>query len=289
MTDVVPSLSIENLVNQRAGVMQRLQQAVELLREAASIAQVAHLGMPRIVVKNGYGGGRSDEVQLSDAYTGVDRDGATWPRGASAEDAVLKTLRASVDCAAWQWLMHQSGLRSLMDHQAREKWDEAVSAGDVPELTAENVRATFRSLHAGRQEMFERGVLQCFKALSWDHKTNLPQKFGKRLVLTWIRTPVSGAGGSLGSVNYRNVDRLDDLSRVFHVLERKPEPDHRNGWYGRLSAVRTLDDGPAEDDYLSVRCFRNGNAHVTLKRADLVEQMNKILARHYPGALPEPK
>jgi len=28
---------------------------------------------------------------------------------------------------------------------------------------------------------------------------------------------------------------------------------------------------------------------VTFKRLDLVEAMNRIIAKHYPGALPEPK
>lgn len=45
----------------------------------------------------------------------------------------------------------------------------------------------------------------------------------------------------------------------------------------------------AETAYLSIRTFKNGNGHVTFKRPDLVEKMNKIIAKHYPGALPAPK
>lgn len=40
------------------------------------------------------------------------------------------------------------------------------------------------------------------------------------------------------------------------------------------------------DDYLHLRWFKNGNGHITFKRPDLVEQMNLILAKHYPHALP---
>jgi len=41
----------------------------------------------------------------------------------------------------------------------------------------------------------------------------------------------------------------------------------------------------AENDYFHLRWFKNGNGHLTFKRADLVEQMNRILAKHYPNAL----
>ena len=35
--------------------------------------------------------------------------------------------------------------------------------------------------------------------------------------------------------------------------------------------------------------IKNGNAHVTFKRMDLVDTMNRIIAKHYPGALAAPK
>lgn len=82
--------------------------------------------------------------------------------------------------------------------------------------------------------------------------------------------------------------------RVLHVLDGKPEPDHRGGMYHVLT--RSVPERPAaefpraaENDYLAVRLFRNGNGHASFKRPDLVERMNLILAKHYPGALPEPR
>lgn len=162
-------------------------------------------------------------------------------------------------------------------------------------MISSELRSTFRMLHDSRGEMFDRGVLACFKSLAWDYKTNLPQKFGKRIVITYMRNSVTagsrygGTGTSLGMPNYDRCNRLDDLVRVLSVLDGKPEPDHRNGWYSRLGSCRATTDPDAADDYLSVRSFRNGNAHITFKRPDLVDQMNKIIAKHYPGALPAPK
>jgi hypothetical protein len=37
---------------------------------------------------------------------------------------------------------------------------------------------------------------------------------------------------------------------------------------------------------IKIRCGSNGNGHVQFLRLDLVEQLNKIVAKHHPGALP---
>lgn len=291
-TELVPSVSIDNLVNQRAAVMERMRQAIALMQEAADIAAVAHLGMPRVNMGTGFSRS-SSEVSLATSQLGTDRAGSRWEHKESPQDAIERMLRLGVDSAAWQYLMHESGMRTLMDAKARSDWDKAISEGDIPELTAANIRSTFGMLHNSRGEIFERGVIACFQGLAWDYKTNLPQKFGKRIVITYLRGSMSpgkwGGSDSLGHPHYERCNLLDDLTRVFTVLDGKPEPDHRQGWYGRISRCNRTDDPLPADDYLQVKTFRNGNAHITFLRPDLVDKMNKIIAKHYPGALPAPK
>lgn len=281
-TDLVPSVSIANMVNCRAAVMQRLQQAIDLIQEASDIATEAHLGMPTFSVSNGYSRSSSD-LRINSGTWGQDRHGPREGIARSADPDIAKLLRLGLDCGAWQYLMSQSGLRTLMDATAREKWDKAVSAGDVPELTDANIRSTFKMLHDSRGEIFERGVIACFKSLSWQHKTNLPQKFGRRIVMTYLT----------GSYGHGKCDQLDDLVRVLSVLDGKPEPDHRRGIYSAISAAGLngwpCKAGVVDTEYLSIRTFKNHNGHVTFKRQDLVDKMNLIIAKHYPGALPAPK
>lgn len=283
-TDLVPSVSIENLVNQRAAVMERIAQAVDLIQQAAEIARAAHLGMPRIVMTANYSSrGRWCERDLAASFLEPHRDGSTYEHEAAAREDVQRLARLGVDSAAWQYLMHESGMRSLMDATAREKWDRAIAEGDIPELTGPNIRSTFGMLHDSRAEIFERGVIACFRGLSWSYKTNLPQKFGKRIVLAYLT----------GSGSYGKCDQLDDLVRVMAVLDGKPEPDHRRGARMALQEAGILGwpskPGRAETEYLSIRTFKNLNGHVTFKRPDLVEKMNRIIGKHYPGALPAPK
>ena len=114
-----------------------------------------------------------------------------------------------------------------MSAAKRTEVDEAIRAETVPPLTREAIRATFTQLHESRGEMFEQGVIECFRRLSWDYTTNLPQKFGKRIVVTYLT--------SYGSANYKQCDELDDLLRVFHLCDGKPEADHRRSCYRLIS------------------------------------------------------
>ena len=254
MTDLVKSISIENMLNQRRAVAERLKEAKRLYDEAHEIAK--KMGLESGIPTCSYG----------DRYR---RD-----LGIERAD-YLSLVLAQVDAQAWDYLMKESGLRTFMDSAARESWDSAIRGSRTPELNAENVRHTFEDLYGQRGEMFERGVITVFKNLSWDYKSNSPCRFGKKIIIEYF-------GGLEWSANSTRCDRLDDLERVFHVLDGKPEPDHRNGWYNRFCGGKR----ESESDYMAGKRFKNGNGHMTFKRPDLVDKLNEIVARHYSGALP---
>ncbi|MRS99701.1 DUF4942 domain-containing protein [Ralstonia pickettii] len=260
-TDLVKSVSIVNLANQRAAVAERIRAALDLLAEAERLAQAAHLGFPRLVLDNSYA--HRDSLTVTGEYA----------KRPEAEQAILHT----VDAQGWNYLLSESGLRTFMDARARAQWHQQIADGEVPELTAANIEATFTELHGARGDMFERGVLECFRRLSWDYKTNQPFRFGKRIILKALF--------SYGSLNGHGTNELDDLMRVFHVLDSKPEADHRAGVYYLISHARQQRQAQAENDYLHLRWYKNGNGHLTFKRPDLVDKMNQIIAKHYPNAL----
>lgn len=267
----VKSVSVENMVRMRAAVMDRFDQAIALLREAESIAETANIGNPRLEI----------------ATNGRGRTGT--PITATEARAVIQ---GEVDRVAWAYLMDESGLRTFMDAEARGKWTGQLYDGkDIPELTAENVQATFGTMYNARGEMFERGVIGCFKRLSWDYKTNNPFRFGKRLVMRAVvdvrkwHDGRTGRSGLFVHTGYQRMNELDDLSRVFHVLDGKPEPDHRSGTDHAVSDAIKANLWECETPYFSIRWFKNGNGHLTFKRPELVDSLNSIVAKHYPGAL----
>ena len=84
-SDLVPSVSVENMVNQRAAVLERIGRAVDLIREAATIASAAHLGMPGFTVGIGYGRTTADR-SLAGSRVMPNRDGSTFDREATERD-----------------------------------------------------------------------------------------------------------------------------------------------------------------------------------------------------------
>lgn len=263
-TEVVKSLSIDNLVNQRESVRLSLERAKDALDQADLIVHA---------ISDAYAGNRL-------GHRGV--AALLMKRDAHLFEFNVESAMKSFDAQAWHHLLHASGMRSLMDAKAREAWDKQIQDCDVPELTKATIESTFAAMHNQRGEMFERGVIACFKGLAWDYKTNLPVRFGKRIVLTYM-------------VGYHSTktDHLDDLMRVMCILDGKPEPDHRNGISALLSNAglsrySSPTAGKCENDYVKIKTFKNGNGHIEFKRPDLVERMNKIIAAHFPGALPRP-
>ena len=262
---VIPSVSIANMLAKREAVVQRLGQIIALVAEAEELATSAGLGKMRWVM-----------------------DGERWDCPARLlQDGFLDACIKRLDAGGWRTLLDQSGLRTFMDAKAREDWDKRLYDVKVPEFNAANIRATFGALYESRGDIFERGVINVFKELSWHYRTNKPQKLGKRLIITHVLNECIGKGGGYGSPCQRNVDKLDDLVRILHVLDGKTQPDHRQGMYCRISEATRAGQPGMEDEYMAIRWFRNGNGHVTFKRLDLVDSMNLILAKHHPNALPE--
>lgn len=253
--ELVPSVSIETLVMQRNAMVDRVKAAHAALIEAEELSATMFGENHR---------GTHSALRNYTTHTEFTSD-----RG-------LQEAIKEIDGRCWQYLLHHSGLRTFMDAKARSEWDEAISKNDVPELTVDTINATFTTMHAARGEMFERGVIAVFKGLSWDYKTHTGVMFGKRIILKYINRYPWG-------VDHGGCDKLDDLLRVMAVLDGKPEADHRRASFQQLHHAKLGEDTSL--GYFSVRLFKNGNGHLTFLRPDLVDQMNAILARHYPGAL----
>ena len=189
-----------------------------------------------------------------------------------------------IDAAAWQNLMTKSGLRSFMDNKAKSEWDSAIYDKKTPPLTLDNIRSTFENLHNGRGDLFERGVIQIFKNLKWDYKTNKPSLFGSKIIVGFICS-----SKPFVSIVHDTTNKLDDLVRAFSILDGKPEPDHRNGLYGKLSGFVRSTDKELQTEYMNIKIYTGTRtAHITFTRPDLVDKLNTIITKHYGASLPRP-
>lgn len=250
--ELIPSISIAALLQARDAVMERVEQAMALIREADGIAKAANISGPMYAAANlryGYGHGSFDQFE--------------------------DLCRREMDASAWNLLLRESGMAAMLDKTAKDQWHEAIQKKQTAPLTREAIAGTFGQLYEDRGAMFERGVIEVFRSLSWNYKTNQPAAFGKRVIVAVNRW-------------HQGHEKLDDLWRVMCVLDGKPPPDNRNAVMVLLHGATRKNDNAAETPYFKIKLYPGvGNAHLTFTRPELVDRMNAILAKHYGAALPK--
>ncbi|MHA1053386.1 DUF4942 domain-containing protein [Enterobacter mori] len=168
-------------------------------------------------------------------------------------ETAMKAITRNLDRSIWRDLLKKSGMLSLMDAEARNQWYNSLEKDDIPAISEENILNTFEQLHQSKAEVFEHGIINVFKGLSWG----------------WKR------------------DRLADLERMLMILDGKPVPDNRADVTRRLSdhIHESRHSNHYEDEMFAIKYFQKGTAHITLKRTELLDKLNNIITRHYPGAL----
>lgn len=272
MNEILPSTTIDRVCSLRDAAINRMREAVEAMVRAHELALEAD--------------GFAKQARGADGFWFKDRskesDYARLFASVNPERS-LEVYRQHVDASVWSHLLSSTGMTSLMDRTAKEEFD-ATLAGEVPEVTPDNVRATMESLIGDANLIFQRGLARAFIELDRRFKSHDAFKIGSRIVLTNVFD-------SWGSVNYhsRMGEVITDIERVFAVLDGNRDTvgslmtqireDRGGGFRPRQSYT--------ESDYFRVRCFKNGNAHLWFTRDDLVEKANRVLAAYYGEVLPD--
>jgi hypothetical protein len=262
-TELIRRDSIAELLVHRDAAVELYRRAAELILEANKAARRA--APSSRTCELGY-----DEMQRL-AYISEQR----------AVEEFADAARRRTDCAVWRHLLGASGLGALMDRTARERFESQIEK-DTPECTLDTVCATMFTQAADAGNIFERGVVEAFGKLRRHYKTNDPFKIGLKIIM----------GGALLRGGYWNHycradDDLFDIERAVMIVDGQQPVERHGGIVGKIGEAMRDKCDEAETAYFSVKIFRNGNLHVTFKRADLIECINRIIARHGGAAVPD--
>jgi hypothetical protein len=263
-TDVICSTSIERTVNGRNAALAQIEVLIHQLNNISTLTRSI--------------GGKTalDWAMKQDFRCGC------WLM--EKTETAMKVITRNIDRSIWRDLMQRSGMLSIMDAQARDQWYNSLEKEDIPAISEENILSTFKQLHQSKDDVFERGVINVFKSLSWDFKTNSPCHFGKKIIVTGlVKCDRWGFGLNWGWQR----DRLADLERMLMILDGKSIPDNRADVTRRLGdhIHENRHSSRYEDEMFAIKFFQKGTAHITFKRLELVDKLNDIIARHYPGML----
>ena len=262
-TDVICSTSIERIVTGRNAALGLTEILIHQLNDISALT-------------DSIGGGKANEWGVRQYRYDC------WLM--EKPETAMKAISRNIDRGIWKDLMKKSGMLSLMDAQARDEWYKNLEGEDIPAVSEANILSTFEQLHQSKGEVFERGVINVFKGLSWNYKTNSPCKFGTKIIVTGlVKCDRWGFGLNWGWQR----DRLADIERMLVLLDGKPVPDNRADVTRRLGdhIHENRHSNHYEDEMCVIKYFQKGTAHIVFKRPELVDKLNDIIARHYPGAL----
>ena len=264
--EVVPSVAIERIISLRDEGIRLDLDAIGQIRKARDLMQEA--------------GGCQYLYDFDKAVENAIR----WKDTPS--DRAVTAIARVIDGKIWDRLMSETGMYTLMSNKQRQEWDRQVAGSEMPPITLDNVMSTFRHLNASKADTFTQGLIDIFKSLSWDYKTNNPCMFGKRIIIAPLLDVWRSGWGRFSSDGHT---KIDDLARPFYVLDGRNVPDHRVSDGAKQDAFfseNQFNGKVFECDYFSVRYYKKGSAHITFKRLDLVEKINDMVASHYPDMLP---
>ncbi len=185
----------------------------------------------------------------------------------------VDSIRKEVDRSSWRKCFNMTGLDSYMDKKARDEFDKSLEV-DPPEFTTENIRMILLSKMNEAESMFKRGIVATFKRLNGDFKCHDSFKLNKKLICSYWFVKCRIFGGV--DTNYNYVDEITDFERALLILDGKkfikPELAYQ------LKETLKSGDMTFENEYFKLRAYKNGNGHITMKRLDLVDKINEIIA-----------
>lgn len=268
---ILPHTLVTEVCGRRAHAMRLMDEATaliarghELARQADEAAAAAHMGA---VFSH-------DDRQEHEAYK---RLFETFDA-----DRSRSVYRHATDARIWSRLMDATGMSARMDRTAKDQFRASLQ-GDVPEVTEENVEATFRALAGDAKLIFQRGLARAFSTLDRRFRSHDVFKLRSRIILTHVFD-------QFGYWNWhgRQEETLADVERVFQVLDGVDlEPSVVRAIREDRRDVPLPGQSVTETPYFRVRCYANGNAHLWFTRDDLVTKANLVLADYYGEVLPD--
>lgn len=273
--DALPSIA-----NRSDYIMAQRNNALALVEEAAGDLTAAYQRVMKAVasvqlVTRSEGHAYRYSHRENTHYTNLFNE--TFDAGKAVE-----AFRKAADTDIWQALIKEAGVEQWMDHQALKEFHSQL-ATDVPEVSPDNLKATFETLFSNRRTMFLRGMANVFSNLDRRFKSHDAFKVGSRIILSRI------TGYSGGFCRYgEGATLLNDVDRCLRKVLGLP--DNPGYLVQQLDALQGRTYGPKRIDfecsYLKLRIFLNGNAHCYLSR-DAAERVNLALAEYYGDVVPD--
>lgn len=184
---------------------------------------------------------------------------------------------------AWRWLLARSGAQNILSRQRQQKFEDSLQNGTAPEVTLEAVMELFSLFRDN--DLAREAIQEAFDALRpgrWAYEryqTNKKSawKVASKIILTGVLRVNHWSREKQYEVIYQSETRLNLIDRAFHLLDGKAfnVNAHKSPLVDAINTT-PLSVGRGETKYFRFKCYRNGNLHLEIRRADLLRELNRI-------------
>lgn len=186
---------------------------------------------------------------------------------------------AALNSAYWSKALAMTDVLNVMPQKRRDEWFEQIKKNKAPDFEEETVRSTLDSLLSQRHQFLAERVDGIFRALSHDHVTNIPQGFGKRMILGYVFSEFSFS--STTQCGY-----INDLRSVIAKFMGRDEPM----WSSSQALVNACKHNwgqwhIVDAGAMRIRVYKKGTAHLEI-HPNIAYRLNQILAFLHPMAIP---
>jgi hypothetical protein len=185
---------------------------------------------------------------------------------------------------AWRHLINLSGIRKVLSVKRAEELDKKLYNDKLDEINHENVAGMLTMLAGQGTDFAEEAVKEVYEYLrpgarGSSYKTNQAYarwRLGKKVILTGAVE--HGYGGKVPfRVGYYRYDMFRALDKVFHLLDGRGDGLKDTSYLSPLiDAVNTSETGEGQTDYFTFKAHHNGNLHLTFRRPELVDKLNRV-------------
>lgn len=184
-----------------------------------------------------------------------------------------RTIQQTLLKSAWRHVYDGLNLSTIAPASDRSKFETAFE--NPAPFTLDNIGATFGKYLVNPRLHILRGLAECFGQLDPAFKSHDRMKIGvkglpKRIILSYVDDYGSSHGGA----------RLKDTINALRVFNGQPHVE----WAELRIILNGAKRGDADFDGMTLRRFKNGNAHLIFS-PDMLLSVNRALAEYYGDVL----
>ncbi|WP_062120344.1 DUF4942 domain-containing protein [Aureimonas sp. AU40] len=292
MNAIVPRATIEEIVGHRNRAVALYTDAYEQAVLADDLVKKAREAWSAAAPSRTAYHGQHEEVAAFNALVSI-----------PDMSQYVRTATRLIDAGIWASIIERTDLERLMDKEAKDKLREQMRyvpervshrTGEIinqdeidkglPPVTVENVAATLEHFMLDAETIWRRGIANAFAKLDRRFRSHDGWKIGSRVILTRCFND----WGSWSSYSNER-ETLIDIERIFTIMDEGVTKATYATSIGQIDQERKGVHAPAQTEvdttYFKIRIFKNGNAHLWMKRDDLVEKVNKLLGEYYGDAI----